>query len=201
VPKNKSKRNISRTILKGILYAGGFYIACSSPRFARKALPMIFQELKYHLKNKKAEKSFHRSFYYLLRRRLINIEYSGKQMHVSLTKEGKKLARKCRIDDLAIPKPKKWDGSWRILIFDIPDRHKIKREALRGKLKELGFFQLQKSVWIYPHNFLAEAKVIREFFGLSKSEMQIILANAIENDREARQFFKLDHANKTKPSL
>jgi len=113
-------------------------------------------------------------------------------MYISLSKEGKKLAGKYQIDDLVIPKPKKWDGRWRILIFDIPDKYKIKREALRGKLKELGLFQLQKSVWICPYNFQNEVEVLRDFFSLSRDEMQIVLAYAIENDGEARNFFKLN---------
>ena len=189
------KREITKTILKSILLAGGFYIACSSPRFARKALPMIFKQIRYKIKNRQREKAFHRSFYYLLRRQYINVEYQGKQMHITLTKEGKKLAGKYQIDDLKIKKPKKWDGRWRILIFDIPSIHKVKREALRGKLKELGLFQLQKSVWICPYNFQNEVGILRNFFALSRDEMQIIIADAIESDREARQFFRLVHAN------
>ena len=191
---HKHRRNIAKTILKGILYTGGFYIACSSPRFARQALPMILREVRYKIKNWQKEKAFHRSFYYLMRQRLISVEYQGKQMHITLTKEGKKLAGKYQIDDLAIQKPKKWDGHWRILIFDIPDKHKIKREALRGKLKELGLFQLQKSVWVSPYNFQNEVEILRNFFSFSRDEMQVVLAYAIENDREARQFFKLNRS-------
>jgi len=190
------KREITKTILKGILLAGGFYIACSSPRFARKALPMILREIRYKIKNRQREKAFHRSFYYLLRQQYINVEYQGKQMHITLTKEGKKLAGKYQIDDLKIQKPKRWDGRWRILIFDIPSIHKVKRETLRGKLKELGLFQLQKSVWICPYNFQNEVEILRNFFALSHDEMQIIIADAIESDREARQFFRLNHANR-----
>ena len=190
------KRKITKTILKGILLAGGFYIACSSPRFARQALPMLLKEVRYKIKNRKTEKSFHRSFYYLLRRRYINVEYQGKQINITLTKEGKKLAGKYQIDDLKIVKPKKWDGRWRILIFDIPSIHKVKREALRGKLKELGLFQLQKSVWICPYNFQNEVQILRNFFVLSRDEMQIIIADAIENDEGARQFFRLNRENR-----
>src|SRR4030042_2711285 len=195
MPERKHQRNITKTILKGILYAGGFYIACSSPQFARKALPMILREVRYKIKNRQKEKAYRRSFYYLLRQGSIDVEYSGKQMHITLTKEGKKLAGKYQIDDLKIKKPKKWDGRWRILIFDIPSIHKVKREALRGKLKELGLFQLQKSVWICPYNFQNEVGILRNFFALSRDEMQIIIADAIESDREARQFFRLVHAN------
>lgn len=41
----------------------------------------------------------------------------------------------------------KWDGTWRIVIFDIPETHKKARDALRWKLKSWGFDIWQKSVW------------------------------------------------------
>src|SRR3989344_4682297 len=52
-------------------------------------------------------------------------------------KENKAL--KFKIDEMEIKKPAKWDGEWRIVIFDIPERFKKAREALRKKLKDLGF--------------------------------------------------------------
>lgn len=122
---------------------------------------------------------------------LISVEYRGKQLYVSLTEEGKKKVKKYWIDDLQIKKPEKWDGKWRIMIFDIKDKQKIKREALRGKIKELGLYQLQKSVWGCPYNFEREAGILRDFFGFDYKEMKLIVASEIEGDRAIRQYFKL----------
>ena len=124
---------------------------------------------------------------------MINATYSGKQLYISLSKEGKALAGKYQIDDLNIAKPKRWDQKWRVLIFDIPDKHKVKREALRGKLKELNLYQLQKSVWVCPYNFEKEVEVLRNFFAFTKSEMKIITASQIQDDMEVKTFFKLPH--------
>jgi DNA-binding transcriptional regulator PaaX len=38
----------------------------------------------------------------------------------------------------------KWDEKWRIVAFDIPEKFKTGRDALRRKLKEVGFHELQK---------------------------------------------------------
>jgi len=38
---------------------------------------------------------------------------------IVLTKEGEKKALKFKIDEMEIKKPVKWDGEWRIVIFDI----------------------------------------------------------------------------------
>jgi len=40
-----------------------------------------------------------------------------------------------------------WDGLWRIVIFDVPEKHRRVRNILRRRLKEWGFNQWQKSVW------------------------------------------------------
>lgn len=42
----------------------------------------------------------------------------------------------------------KWDGKWRIVIFDIPEEKRVIRNLFRRNLKKWGFKQLQKSVWI-----------------------------------------------------
>lgn len=56
---------------------------------------------------------------------------------------------------------KKWDGYWRIVIFDIPEKNKAIREALRRKLTSLGFASWQKSVYIIPHDINDE---INQYF-------------------------------------
>jgi len=55
---------------------------------------------------------------------------------------------------------KKWDGKWRVVIFDIKEMNRYLRDRLRDKLKELSFGMLQKSVWITPHDI---GKDMREF--------------------------------------
>jgi len=46
-----------------------------------------------------------------------------------------------------IKRSRKWDGKWRVIIFDIPANKKKVRDFLRNRLKILGFKQLQKKVF------------------------------------------------------
>lgn len=46
----------------------------------------------------------------------------------------------------------KWDGRWRIVIWDIPEKRRGARDLLRAKLKGLGFKHWQKSVWATKKN-------------------------------------------------
>lgn len=188
-----SKKNeIAKVILKGMLVSGGVAVASTNPYFVSRALPKIISAAKYELKRKNKIKNFKRSFYYLKSRDMVEIEDRCGQIYISLTKEGKKRAGKFQINDLEIPKPKKWDKKWRVLIFDIREKHKLKREALRGKLKELGLYKLQDSVWTCPYSFQKEVKILRNFFQLTQDEMKIITASNIEDDERIKSFFGLD---------
>lgn len=46
----------------------------------------------------------------------------------------------------------KWDGKWRIVVWDIPEQKRIIRNLFRRNLKKWGFKSLQKSVWISKKN-------------------------------------------------
>ena len=186
------KNDTSKIILQGLLWGGAIAVASLNPLFLNRLVPQLVRQAKYKLDRRRKIKAFQRSFYYLRRQNLVNFNYQGKQIYISLTKEGRKKAKKYNIDNLRIKKPKKWDGKWRLLIFDIRDKHKIKREALRGKLKELGFYKLQKSVWACPYNFDREVNALRDFFGFGYEEMRVVTASKIENDREIRLFFDIN---------
>lgn len=104
-------------------------------------------------------------------------------VEIILTKDGEKRALRFKLDDLKIKKPKKWDNQWRIVIFDIPNKLKKAREAIRKKLKELGFIKLQESVFVFPYecedeiNFVVEVFQIRPF-------IRFIRANSITNEEQ-----------------
>ncbi len=191
-------KNISKKILKGILIGGAFAVASTSPIFARKLIPALIKDFEFEQKRKRRQEEldkFYNSFYYLRRKGLLRMEYRGKQLHVSLSAEGKVLAKRYSIDDLKIKKPKHWDKKWRILIFDIEEKYRSKREMLRGKLKDLGLYQLQKSVWVCPYHFQEEVEILKNFFGFSKEEMTVIIASEIEKEKELITFFNLKSKN------
>lgn len=52
----------------------------------------------------------------------------------------------------------KWDGKWRVVIFDIPEKRRAVRDLLRCKLKAWDFRYLQKSVWASKKNCTKELR-------------------------------------------
>jgi phenylacetic acid degradation operon negative regulatory protein len=43
-----------------------------------------------------------------------------------------------------------WDGRWRIVLFDVPEKHRSTRVRLERQLRRARFGYLQDSVWITP---------------------------------------------------
>ena len=71
-------------------------------------------------------------------------EDKGGFVKIVLTKEGEKKALKFKLDEMEIKKPAKWDGEWRIVIFDIPERFKKAREALKNEIERTRIFRIAK---------------------------------------------------------
>jgi phenylacetic acid degradation operon negative regulatory protein len=46
---------------------------------------------------------------------------------------------------------RKWDGRWRLVLFDLPAAEGTARNRLRNFLRKHGFGWLQNSVWVSPH--------------------------------------------------
>ncbi|MCD6539820.1 MAG: CRISPR-associated endonuclease Cas2 [Candidatus Omnitrophica bacterium] len=53
-----------------------------------------------------------------------------------------------------------WDKKWRLIIYDIPESKRGKRQRLRTFLIDLGFGRVQDSCWVSPYDY---SKQIYEF--------------------------------------
>ena len=85
---------------------------------------------------------------------------------------------------------KKWDGRWRMIVFDVPERRRNVRNKLCAIMREIGFIRLQDSVWVYPYG-------CEDFIALLKAELKIgkdvlyTIADTIEHDKHIRNHFHL----------
>lgn len=61
----------------------------------------------------------------------------------------------------------RWDGKWRVVVFDIPEHNRRIRDVLRQTLKVLEFKPLQKSIWISKRNFTKDLRQWTKDLGLS----------------------------------
>lgn len=179
----------TKVILATIAFAGIIFVMAAAPN--------IFQIFGRYRRGKKySEKQYRNAFYSLKRRGLVKIIKEGDdKIRIELTNDGKKRIKEFSIDSVSISIPKNWDKKWRIVMFDIPSRFRKNiynkaREALRGKLKELGFFQLQKSVWVFPYPCEDEILFISNIFEVERY-VEIITAEKILHDNKLKYFFNL----------
>ncbi len=156
-------------------------------------LPKAMRPLLSHVSKKchvARNATFIKSLNYLNKKRMVSITEKNGQTILTLSEDGKKRLLQFNLDQMVIKKPKKWDGYWRLVLFDIPERKKLAREAFRNKLKKLGFYQLQKSCFIHPFDCKSEIDYITELFEISPY-VNFIVAKEIEGSSKLRTTFHL----------
>lgn len=101
----------------------------------------------------------------LYKQELVQFREHNGVVTIVLSEQGRKKLLRCNYDDLSMQK--KRDGKLRAVLFDIPDKHKNARDAFRKKLLDLGFLQLQESVFITPYPCKRELEFIVHFLQIA----------------------------------
>ena len=112
-----------------------------------------------------------------------------------ISKNGKKflqLTAKGELEKLVVlmnvVRQPNWDGKWRMVIFDIPENAREKRDVLRRILKKFGFAKLQGSVFINPYPLNREAVGYLSRSGLMPY-IRIIKVEEMDNDKDLKKKF------------
>ena len=84
----------------------------------------------------------------------------------------------------------RWDGRWRVLIFDIPEYRKSVRDKIRRTLMGIGFVRLQDSVWIYPYDCEDLIVLLKADFKIGKDVLYMVV-DELEGDWKLRKEFGL----------
>jgi CRISPR/Cas system-associated endoribonuclease Cas2 len=109
---------------------------------------------------------------------------------IVITKLGKTKSLEFKIDEMNIDVPKYWDKKWRIVIFDIPEKYRKARNAIRGHLDRMGFYKLQKSVFVFPYECEDEIDFIVEYYNIRKF-VRLVSVDKIDNELHLKNIFKL----------
>ena len=106
------------------------------------------------------------------------------------TKTGKEWLRRSRTR-YHRPEKKAWDGKWRLVIFDVPQELHQQRLRLRARLKKLGFYQLQKSVLVFPYPCEEELGYLCGELGVTDYVDVILAESAGMKTEEIKKWFVL----------
>ncbi|MDP3784723.1 MAG: CRISPR-associated endonuclease Cas2 [bacterium] len=185
-PRKIKLKPISQKILL-LLTAGVVLGLTRSPRQYFRILKAVKKDW-----DRINQDALHRAIKTLYRSKLVDSkDNTDGSVTLVLTKLGKETALTYQIDEIKIPPMKRWDKKWRLVLFDIPESRKKARNALSRALKQAGFAQFQKSVFIHPFECRNEADFIIEFFNL-RPYVRFITADEIDNGLAFKKHFELN---------
>ncbi len=117
-------------------------------------------------------------------------EKSDGTVSVAITQAGHTKHLMYNWDAIKIKMPSRWDHLWRMVIFDIPESKKRARDALAQKLSALGFYPMQKSVFIHPYPCWDEVDFLIEHFDV-RPFVRMVLVKETDIDLHLRDIFKV----------
>ena len=121
--------------------------------------------------------------------RLIDEEFilasSGR---LSISEKGKGLIGSAIQKARALIEKGRWDGKWRVVVFDIPEKYRHLRNNVRSILKRAGFVQLQQSVWVFPFDCEELTELIKTESNLSPFILYGVLEK-IEGEAKLKKAF------------
>ncbi len=180
--KKVKKAEIQKIVLETVKLAGLISVAAIAPNVlsAMKKLGLITHPRQIE--------SIKRSRDKLINKGLLE----NKNGQLKITQYGKRYLFKCLFlgENKELNKKKKWDGKWRVLVFDIPETRRFDRDSIRYALVSIGFMRLQDSVWIYPYSCEDLISLIKADTETGDNVLYMIV-EAVENDEPIKKYFGL----------
>jgi|GEM_PF-621882 len=147
-----------------------------------------YEAKKYFFERNIDKDYYYRKMWELEKRGYIKRFAENRKNILELTSIGKDKALKYFLNDKKIDIPKHWDKKWRLVIFDVPKNKKNIRDIIRNRLKNIGFYQLQKSVFIFPYDCLEHIKALKYLYSVGPY-LQYIVAENIETEINLVDYF------------
>jgi DNA-binding transcriptional regulator PaaX len=171
-----------------IVLGGSIFISPNFP-IVLGALVKIVEEIK---KEQIPKAKIKRVLKTLEKRRLISLDQEGDEVMVRILDSNNIDILRYSIKELLSIKRKKqkWDHKWFLVIFDVPEQEKNKRDYLRRFLTQIGFYQYQKSVYAFPYRCEKEIALVKKIIEGGKY-MSYIVADSLEHEDELCVHFQI----------
>ena len=127
----------------------------------------------------------------LEKRKILNLVIKNSEVYIEVEDAWNIEILKYSIQSLlAMRKKLKWQGKWFLVIFDVPEEQRNKRYYLRKFLKEIGFYQYQQSVYVFPYECEKEITLIKKIIEGGKY-LSYIVAEKVEYEDKLKTYFHL----------
>ena len=119
------------------------------------------------------------------------LRYDRQRRVYEITESGR---RRVELEHAKATKPartkRRWDGRYRLVMFDIPERRRNVRARLRMLMGEFGFLRLQDSVWISPYDCEDLVALIKAELRIGKDVLYAVV-DQMENDTWVKEHFEI----------
>lgn len=179
-------KEVLKIVAMGTFLAG----AVVMPNLPLALKPFLKKEKEYEVWKRFNIPYLKRTLKRLEKQKLVEFgEEAGIQI-IQITENGKRKVLKFAIDELAVEKPKIWNGKWTLVSYDIPEQLKDDRKIFQEYLKAWGFYPLHESVFLHAWPCQKQIEFLREYLGIAKY-VRIFKVSSIENNRQFRDFFSV----------
>ncbi len=178
--QRRRRKDLQRYVLSAVALSGGLVIAAVAPNvlqlLGRHRLSSVPRQGELVVRARKR----------LIEKGLLKSEGG----YVRITEKGERKLLELEGMRYQVSKTKKWDGRWRMLIFDIPEKRKSLRNRIRETLMGVGFIKVQDSVWLYPFDCEEFVVLLKADFRIGKDLLYAIV-DSLEGDHFFRSHFGL----------
>ena len=187
IAQRKRKRlMIEKTIIAALGAAAIIGIAMAAPN--------AVQLLKYvdlgAIGNRDPRRRVSEAMSRLRRKGLVEWRETKGAWRLRLTEKGRVHFAHVRLAAMRVPQPRRWDGRWRFVMFDIPESRSALRQSIRALITGFGFHRFQNSVWVYPYDCEDFVTLLKLELGVG-NQLLYVVADAVEYDAPLRKYFGL----------
>lgn len=178
---------IQSIVLRTLFATGGIGVALLAPNALQ-----LFKELdEGKARRKRLYTRILQARERLERNGLVRVTGSGPTTRVALTSRGMALIERIVANDYTIPEPVRWDGKWRVIVFDVREQRRRVRNALRRMLQGAGCIRLQDSVWVHPYPCDDFVELVRANLKSGVGELLFFITEPFAGDTWLRRHFNL----------
>ena len=160
-------KTASGIVLAVIAAAGIVTLSAITPNIFT-ALNQLYKTGK-KINKKQKERIVSQTLHYLKKSGKISMARNTADIAITITQLGEKQLQETVFESLQIKRPRHWNGHWWQAAADIPTKtHRAAADALRYKLKIMGFFPLQKTLWYYPFDPRKELQFVIDRYDVNK---------------------------------
>ena len=120
----------------------------------------------------------------------LSYKKTSEGIFVEMTEKGLRRLKKSHTRQSFAHDNLKWDGKWRVVVFDVEEKKRFARDKLRRELQLFGFKRLQNSVWVFPYDCEDLVTLLKTDQKLWKNVLYMVV-DKVENDEYLQKLFRL----------